>query len=185
MISEQLTSFMLYRCVSPVTTCDYPFFAVDERRSVLLAFGENCLSFEWDVPTKLEHWLANDFVATGEVVTCDLATLQQLARASFADEAEFLLVRFDQQRALAGVEFSLVSQKLAEEGPEYRVEGRGLYRRLSRTPKWEREVTAGEKALLDVCVSMATELAAQYGAALHEPSPLSRRSAPLPQPPRP
>jgi hypothetical protein len=173
--TKQPTAFTLYRCTNPKTTCDYPFLAPADDGSVLLTLGANTVCLECNIPEQLSGWLKHDFAVTGTTLTFDVSTVQQFVRAAFGDEAEFLLMHFDQGLNPSGVEFSLVAQKTAEEGPEFLVEGRGLYRRVNRFPKWNRAVTPAEHALLEVFTAMATELATEHRTALSTPSPLSRR----------
>lgn len=162
----QSTSFTLYRCTNSETSCDYPFLAVADDGSVLLTIGDYTACFERDLPDELNDWLAHDFTATGAAFTCDLSTVRHMVHAAFADHADFLLMRFDEEFQPNGVEFSLATQKTAEEGPEYLVEDRSSYYRLNRFPRSTRAVTPTEQALLDVCVAMVRELAAEQHAAL-------------------
>lgn len=177
-MTEPMPSFTLYRCVNLATTCDYPFLAVNDDRSVLIAFGDYYLDVHWRIPRDLPDWLAHDFVATGQVFACDVAAVRQVIHAAFADKGTLLLVHFSRQMEPTGIEFSLASQKTAEGGADFEVEGRGSYRRFNRSPRWEWAATPAEQALLDVYYAFADELAQDFGSAVRTPSPIiARRSA--------
>lgn len=176
------TSFTLYRCVNLETRCDSSFFAVNEDRTVLVMFGENSVDLVWRLPRELPDWLAHDFVPTGQVFACDVVTVQLLIGATFADKGDLVFIKCNEQLEPTTIEFSLASQKTAEGGADFAVQGRGTYRRFNREPQWERAVTLTERALLDVCCAVAAELTQEFGAEVREPSPITTRNAAASQP---
>ena len=156
------SAFLLYHWKNPETTCDYPFLAVSEDRSALLAFGNRGLSFEWDLPDEAADWLAQDFECTGESLHCELSTLRYLFDQVFAGGIAFGLMAFDAELAPSWLGLSLTLQKEADEGPEYLIEGLGQYRRVHRAAGRLGPVTLPERAVLDVCVASFGELASVH-----------------------
>ena len=53
----------------------------------------------------------------------------------------------------------------------------GCYQRIYRIPWRTAAVTLAERAVIDVCVGLANEVAAMYGSELKEPPPLRWRSS--------
>lgn len=173
----QTLHFPLYRCINPATGCESSFIAVAEDGSAFLELGNSSLCFDWLVSEEQTAWLAEDFVPTGQVMHYDFALLNNVVAAAFGDRADFLAMRFGSRLRPRSVELSLMAQKAAEDGPEYRIDGVGRYQRIYRIPRRKNEVTLPERAVLDVCVDLAKEIASRYGAELREPPPLRWRSA--------
>lgn len=175
--NEQMSLFPLHRCINPATTCESPFIAVAGDGSAFLELGNNSLCIDWLVSEQQTTWLVEDFVPTGQVMHCDLALLHHVVAAAFGDRADFLAMRFGPRLRPKSIELSLTEQTTAEAGPEYRIGGVGRYQRIYRIPRRKNEVTLPERAVLDVCVDLANDIASQYGAQLREPPPLRWRSS--------
>lgn len=169
--SQPPTSLTLYRLTNPETTCDFPFLAVDEERSVLLSVGDYRLSIERSIGEEALGWLDNDFKMTGEVFVADFSMLWHVFAAVFASGVNFGLVAFDAELRPIHLGLSLAAQSSAEDSPEYLIEGRGNYQRSYQSDPARREVTVAERAMLDVCISTFQELAAHCGVKLREPPP--------------
>lgn len=175
--TEQTLPFPLYRCINPATTCESPFIAVAGDGSAFLELGNNSLCIDWLVSDEKTTWLAEDFVPMGQVIHFDLALLHNVVSAAFGDRADFLAMRFGPKLRPRSIELSLVAQKAAEDGPEYRIDAAGRYQRVYRIPRRKNEVTLPERAVLEVCVEFANDIASRYSAELREPPPLRWRSA--------
>lgn len=175
--TRQPTIFPLYRCTNPQTNCESSFIAVAEDGSAVLEIGNYSLCVDWDVTEESATWLAKDFVPTGQSVSCDFSMLHEVIAATFGDKVDFLALRFGTKLQPKGMELSLIAQKAAEDGPEYRIDGVGRYRRIYRIPWRTAAVTLAEQAVIDVGVELANEVAATWGSELKEPPPLRWRSS--------
>jgi hypothetical protein len=165
------TTFDVYRWTNPETTSDYPFLAVAKDRSALLSIGNYGISFDWGVPEEAREWLAADFAPTGEHLVVDCATMKYLLDATFVGGAEFAVVSFDNDLSLKGLQLALAAQEEADQGPEYSISGQGNYHRYYREPEKLGPVAPSEHAMLDVCVGVFSELAAQCPQKISEPPP--------------
>ena len=171
MFQAEPTTFAVYRWCNAATTSDYPYLAVADDRSAVLALGNYGVCFDWGIPDEAAGWLANDFQPTGEQLTFDLGTMRYLMDATFAGGTEFGLVTFDPQLGPCGLQLSLALPNGGDEGPEYVMQGFGSYQRYYRDPEQTGPVALAERAMLDVCVSTFAELAGQCEALLIEPPP--------------
>lgn len=174
---EQSTLFTLHRCINPETVCESPFIAVAGDGSAFLELGNYSLCVDWLVTEEEMRWLAEDFVPTELVLSSDFTLLHNVVAATFGDEADFLAVRFGTKLRPRSIELSLMAQKAAEDGPEYQIDGVGRYQRVYRMPRRTNAVTLPERAVVDVCVGLANEIASRYGVELREPPPLRWRSS--------
>lgn len=177
MTTPNATSFVVYRWANPQTTSDYPFLAVAQDRSALLSLGDYGVTLDWGIPDEATAWLARDFVATGELLVCDLGKMRSALAALFSEDAEFASVRFGTELLPRELQLVLSSQEAADEGPEYLIQGVGRYFRVERDPDLQCPVDPEEHAMLDVCASTFAELAAQYKAKIIEPPPPRYRSS--------
>ena len=165
------TSFVVYRWTNPQTTSDYPFLAVAQDHSALLSLGDYGATLDWGIPDEATDWLDRDFAPTGEFLECDLSTLQNALAALFKGDAEFASVRFGAGLLPNQLQLVLASQRAADEGPEYVIQGLGSYLRVARDPDAQGPVALAERAMLDVCASTFAELAAHHTAKIIEPPP--------------
>jgi len=174
--TAQTTSFVVYRWQNPQTTSDYPYLAVAQDRSALLSLGDYGVTLDWGIPEEATDWLARDFVPTGEVLECDLSTLNDALAALFHEATEFAAVRFGAELMPSELQLVLASQDAADQGPEYTIQGLGTYMRLERDIDMQGPVDQEERAMLDVCAATFAELAAQCTAKIIEPLPPRYRS---------
>jgi hypothetical protein len=180
MNTSNSTSFVVYRWTNPQTTSDYPFLAVAQDRSALLSLGDYGATLDWGIPDEATDWLERDFESTGEFLECDLSTLQSALAALFKGDAEFASVRFGAELMPNQLQLVLASQRAADEGPEYVIQGLGSYVRVARDPDVQGPVAMAERAMLDVCASTFAELAAHHMAKITEPPPPRYRGASFP-----
>lgn len=177
MTIHNATSFVVYRWANPQTTSDYPYLAVAQDRSALLSLGDYGATLEWGIPDEANDWLAHDFAPTGELIECDLSSMGRALAAVFSGQAEFASVRFGSQLAPSELQLALSSQRAADQGLEYVIQGFGSYMRVERDREWQGPVDPAERAMLDVCAATFAELAAQYTAQIIEPPPPRYRGA--------
>ena len=171
------TCFVVYRWANPQTTSDYPYLAVAQDQSVLLSLGDYGVTLDWGIPDEAVDWLARDFAPTGELLECDLATVKSALTAIFPGNAEFASVRFGVELLPNQIQLVLTSQKSVEQGPEYVIQGMGSYLRFERDRGRKGPVGLAERAMLDVCASTFTELAAHHATKITEPPPPRYRSS--------
>ncbi len=169
--AEPLTEFVVYRWDNPETTCDYPFLAVAEDQSAVLSLGNYQVGFDWGIPEEVAGWLAADFLPTSDRFRLDVQTLRYLLDATFPGGTEFGLVAYDHNLGAIGLQLSLSNPTEEAEGPEYVMQGYGSYQRFFREDERQGPVSLAERAMLDVCVSTFSELAAQCAGQIVEGAP--------------
>jgi len=169
--TQEPTALTLYRWINPNARCDNPFLAVAEDCSVLLGLGDHRLSFEWSVSVEAVSWLAQDFMPTGEQLSCDLSTLRYVIDTIFLGGVECGILSFDEGLKPCRLELALTAQTKADAGPEYLIEGVGSYQRRYRASQEVVPVSPAERAMLELCVATFADLENQYRALLAAPPP--------------
>ena len=165
------TTFSLYRWSNGETYHDYPYIAVAEDRSVFMSLGDYGMLFEWRLSKNLEEFLTHDFAPTDTVLRYDFATLRATFDAVYIGGVRSGLVRFDPALRPRLLDLSLHKQVMAEDGPEYLIQGLREYQRMYREPVRLSAVTPPERALLDLVTTTFAEFAAQCAEQLREPVP--------------
>lgn len=172
MRNEPRQTFYVHRWTDPATISDFPFLAVPTDRSALLSLGNYNVSLDFGLPEEAAHFLAHDFVPTGEELYLELKALRRLLDDTFLGGAEFIIVSYDERLTPCGVQLSLCTpEDTADEGREYTIEGFGSYQRFYRSREQHGPVTLPERFMLDACVSTFAELAATCAALIAEPPP--------------
>jgi hypothetical protein len=170
-LQEQLTSFALYRWRNPETTCDSPFLALSEDGTVLLSLGDYRLGIAWDVSADAAAWLAQDFAATGETLTCDLASVRVVLDALYSGAARFAVIGFDERLQPERLELSLTSQQAADDGPVFVIQSLEPPLRLHPAEQRTAPATDAERALIQVFVEGIAGLTRAHEAQLVAPPP--------------
>lgn len=165
------SSFALYRWSNPETTCEAPFLAIAEDRSALPFLGNHRLGIAWGIPAEAEAWLARDFAATGESISCDLPMLRYVLDALYSGAARFALTCFDERLQPARLELSLISQQAEEDGPVYVRDNLGRSQRLYPAEQRAAGVTPVEHALVQVFAEVVAEVATACPSQLAAPPP--------------
>src|SRR5262249_23206255 len=118
-----------------------------------------------------EHWLSEDYVATGERFTLDLSDVLYLLDRTFLGGALFGILKFGSALTISELQLSLRRQEYSDAGPEYLVHKLGDYVRWYRGTERQSAVTMAERALLNVYCSTFEAFAAEYPHLLVEQPP--------------